>query len=251
MNIDPAPSGSIGGSLRFIIPNLLTGANMLCGYLSIISATQGQLTTAAWLILVAGIFDLIDGRVARLLNGSSSFGAQFDTLSDQLSFGLAPAYLIFRVAGQADTNLIAGFSFLYALAVSFRLARFTVAAKNPAGDVFSGLSSPVAAATLATFIVFLGRGGAGAASDHAGLVLICGGLLAVLMVSRLRFPAFKQLRLRETSGRFVIGIFVLGIAVNAFAPSVLLFPSFAIFIVGVLIWNLSQLTQLIPTGIQE
>src|SRR4051794_13169599 len=123
-------------NVKALIPNTLTAANMLCGLFAALYLFEGNVEGAAWAIIIAGVFDLVDGRVARLLKCSSEFGENFDTLSDFASFGVAPALLIFKVAG-ADSlaGLLGG---AYLLAVAFRLARFGVKSRKVKKGLFEG-----------------------------------------------------------------------------------------------------------------
>src|SRR5262245_45120741 len=130
---------------KVLIPNTLTAANIVCGYYSAICSIQGNFTLAAWFILIAGIFDLFDGRLARMLNASSEFGDHFDTLSDLISFGLAPSILIYKTFLEGLPASAWIISLLYLLAVAFRLARFSIKSNVSKKNFFQGLSSPPAA----------------------------------------------------------------------------------------------------------
>ena len=136
----------------FLLPNALTTAAMFAGFYSIISGINGQYVTAAVAVVVAGVLDGLDGRVARLTNTQSEFGVQYDSLSDLISFGLAPALLSFNwsLSTLRDVSPLAGklgwlAAFLFAACAALRLARFNAQAQNADKTYFQGLASPAAA----------------------------------------------------------------------------------------------------------
>ena len=110
--------------LAFFLPNIFTGLNMACGFASMVLASRGLHYEAAMILILGAIFDSVDGRVARLTGTSSSFGEQFDSLSDAVSFGVAPAFLIFNKYLSQYGRLGAVISFVYLLCAALRLARF-------------------------------------------------------------------------------------------------------------------------------
>ncbi len=138
---------------RSVIPNLFTAMNMFSGFLSIINASQGKFIYAAWLIIVAGIFDALDGVMARLTKSSSELGVELDSLSDVVSFGAAPAFLIystylhqFEVAGIIISSLLM-------IAGGFRLARFNIQLVGFEKSFFRGLPIPISAITISGFVL--------------------------------------------------------------------------------------------------
>ena len=136
-----------------IIPNLFTSMNMFCGFLSIINASQGKFIYSAWLIIIAAIFDGLDGIVARLTNSSSALGVELDSLSDVVSFGAAPAYLIYATELFKLNVFGVIISSLLMIAGGFRLARFNVQLVGFNKEFFKGLPIPTSALTIATFIL--------------------------------------------------------------------------------------------------
>ena len=132
----------------FLLPNLFTSGALFCGFYAIIASMQGDFYAGAVAILVAMIFDGLDGRVARMTRTSSAFGAQYDSLSDMVSFGLAPALLTFNWAltGLGKLGWVA--AFIYAACAALRLARFNVHMESDDTKHFTGLASPAAAAGL-------------------------------------------------------------------------------------------------------
>ena len=215
-------------SSRYVIPNGITAANVICGFLSILAASENQFIPAAWLIIAAGIFDLFDGRVARLFNATSRFGEEFDTLSDFLSFGIAPAFLYYQYLFREMGILGATLAIVYLLSVAFRLARFAMNTGKPSTGFFQGLSSPVSACTGVSFVLFTspGNGGHSIPETHLGpefaVFLILG--LALLMVSNLRFPSFKSTNWRSPRGILALICLCILIGVALKNPRQFVFP---------------------------
>ena len=164
----------------FLLPNLFTSGALFCGFYSIIAGMQGDFYAGAVAILVAMVFDGLDGRVARLTGTNSAFGAQYDSLADMVSFGVAPALLTFNWAltGLGKVGWVA--AFIYTACVALRLARFNAHKENDDTTHFTGLASPPAAATAAC-LVWMGptHGWTGPALDwvHALLLTAPGSLM--------------------------------------------------------------------------
>jgi CDP-diacylglycerol---serine O-phosphatidyltransferase len=186
------------------VPNAVTSTNLLLGFFSILAslgalrAAQGDrahaLATACWLILWAALGDVLDGKLAKLLKAGSDFGMYLDTFADAVSFGMAPAVLLYAAflkdAGGSPFFALAPLG--YFLAACFRLARYNVQTAGPARFGFVGVPTPTAALIATTFYL-----GFGAASPAPALVAGLTGVVAVLMVSPLRYPALKGLKGRE------------------------------------------------------
>jgi CDP-diacylglycerol--serine O-phosphatidyltransferase len=209
--------------------NIMTAGNLFCGFFAILVAFDGHPQIAGWLILFAAVLDAFDGKAARLFGGGSKFGIQFDSMADMVSFGAAPAALIYSVAFN-DLGL-AGLivAFVPVLATAVRLARFNVSAKGGHHD-FIGLSSPLHACLVASFVVMsFNRWDAIVDSNVlAGLVL----LTSALMVSRLPLPGLPRFTLREP-GYNTIKVLVL-LACLGFVvinPALNIFPTLATLVV--------------------
>jgi len=171
-------------------PNLFTTGNLFCGFYSIISSLNANYSLAAYLILAAALFDLFDGRVARMLNGVSEFGKQYDSLSDLLSFGIAPvvlAYLCWLVDMPRAFWLV---SFLFVSCGALRLAKFNVISSNKSGDFFSGLPIPVAASTIASGFLFLRHVDITYGWGYQAVVAMC--ILSLLMISPVNYRSYKK-----------------------------------------------------------
>jgi len=181
----------------YLLPNLITTGALFAGYFAIVSAIAGRFETAAIAVFVAGVLDGMDGRIARLTNTQSAFGVQYDSLSDLVSFGLAPSLVMYTWSlstlsdyGPVPAKIGWAAAFLYAACAALRLARFNTQVGTVDKRYFIGLASPAAAALLMSFVwtcVDLDISG----SDAAPLALAVTLAGAGLMVSRMRFVSFK------------------------------------------------------------
>lgn len=181
----------------YLLPNLLTSAALFAGFYSIIAGINGKFEDAAIAIIVAGLLDGLDGRVARLTNTQSDFGEQYDSLADLISFGLAPALLAFNwsLSSLSEISVFTGklgwlAAFLFVACAALRLARFNTQVGIADKRYFQGLASPAAAGTLVFTIWFF------VANDVAGstvrwMIFFEIIVLAVLMFSRVRYYSFK------------------------------------------------------------
>src|SRR5688500_11117724 len=145
----------IGGAV-YILPNLLTTGNLFFGFFAIMKALQGEFFWAGSAIIIAAVFDMLDGRVARLTKGTSEFGVQYDSLCDLVSFGAAPAIMMFQYGLNAFGRFGWVLCFLFMACGALRLARFNVQSSigKASGD-FTGLPIPMAAAVVATYVAFM------------------------------------------------------------------------------------------------
>jgi CDP-diacylglycerol---serine O-phosphatidyltransferase len=180
-----------------IIPNMFTAMNMFCGFLSIINAASGEYIYACWLIIIAAVFDMLDGTMARLTNSSSALGVQLDSLSDLVSFGVAPAFLIYK------THLInysaAGIviSSLLMIAGGLRLARFNVQLVGFNKSFFTGLPIPSAAIAIASFIIAFYTKEAGYSPSVINYIIPLVVILSYLMVSTIKYDTIPKLSKQE------------------------------------------------------
>lgn len=182
----------------FLLPNALTTGAMFAGFYSIISGINGHYVAAAVAVVVAGVLDGLDGRVARLTNTQSEFGVQYDSLSDLISFGLAPALLAFNwsLASMSELSPLAGklgwlAAFLFAACAALRLARFNTQASSGDKSYFQGLASPAAAGTLVATIWFFNDQGVSGESVR-WLMWFETVVLGLLMFSRVRYFSGKS-----------------------------------------------------------
>jgi len=222
------PSGQRGMRRAIVIlPGAFTSGNLFFGIWSIVEATRGNLDRAAWFIVAAAIMDVLDGRIARMSRTGTQFGAEMDSLVDAISFGVAPAMLVYFMqfkSGEWAWLLC----FLYILAAILRLARFNIEQAGRAKTQFFGLPSPAAGMTVATFIPFSHTPFFGRVLVSlwpwpvalAVLMVMC----ALLMVSLVPYPVWPKMGLRSAKG--LVGIaFTLGfIAAALYVPAYFFFP---------------------------
>lgn len=174
-----------------VIPNLFTALNMFCGFLSILSASEGNFNYSAWLIFTAAIFDALDGLVARLTNSSSELGVELDSLSDIVSFGAAPSFLLYKSFFYSMNTWGIIISALPLIAGGFRLARFNVQLVGFSKSFFLGLPIPSAALTIASFVLaFYQNGYPELISEFITPMIL---VLSFLMVSNIRYETLPKI----------------------------------------------------------
>lgn len=204
---EPAPKREGMKKGVYLLPNLCTTASLFCGFYSVVASLKGEFATAAWAILLAGIFDFLDGRVARLTKSHSEFGVEYDSLVDLASFGLAPGVLVYTWALQAFDRFGWLAAFLFFACGALRLARFNVQSDNVEKKFFQGLPIPVAAYVLATLVIFYDYI-YGIPPLKSWIALFLTVILALLMVSTLRYYSFKQVDFRGRWSFFMLVIIV-------------------------------------------
>ncbi len=180
----------------YLLPNLFTTSALFAGFYSIIAAINDRFEAAAIAVFVAMIMDGMDGRIARLTNTQSDFGTQYDSLSDLISFGLAPALVIYQWSLFNLGKVGWSAAFIYTAAAALRLARFNTQVTNEDKRYFQGLASPAAAALIAG-IVWLGES-IGIPDEKANLLITLPVTVisGILMVSNIRYHSFKQIDLK-------------------------------------------------------
>jgi CDP-diacylglycerol--serine O-phosphatidyltransferase len=183
------------GMYVYALPNLFTSMNLVLGYLAIIAAVEGRFERGAWAILLASVFDTLDGRVARMTNTTSRFGVEYDSLCDLVSFGVAPSILIYYAALKPFGRIGIVVAIVFALCGALRLARFNVMAEVLPKSYFQGLPIPMAAGTICTGIFFAREFSVDI--NHNSVALVLTALIGMLMVSTLRFPSFKDIHFRH------------------------------------------------------
>lgn len=206
----------------FILPSLLTLTSIFFAFYSIIEALKGEFWLAGCLILVAGFFDGIDGKVARLTHTTTRFGLELDSLADVISFGVAPALLMYVWALAPHGRIGWVSAFLFVACGALRLARFNVQSGTIDPKRFNGLPIPAAAAMVATTVLFFNRLELSPA-DFAFYLMLLTLLLSFLMVSSVKFHAFKDLTLVKQKPFSSTVAFVLLLALIAAAPQVVPF----------------------------
>lgn len=209
-----------------ILPNAFTLGNLFFGFWAIIAALRGQYAMAAWLIFAAAVADGLDGRIARLARTNSRFGVELDSLVDLVSFGIAPALLVYELLLQTG-DWSWTLAFLYAAAVAMRLARFNVEQGGIAKKHFHGLPSPVAGVTVTSFYPFSQTEFfTTQLANWPWTQLIGGGMIVLggLMLSHVIYPAIPRLSPTTARGRASIGFMLLCVALLIWNPQLVVFP---------------------------
>jgi CDP-diacylglycerol---serine O-phosphatidyltransferase len=177
-------------SFAFFLPNTFTALNMACGFGAMMQSFRGEFYFACMLIVLAAVFDTMDGRVARLTGTQSQFGEQFDSLSDLISFGVAPAILFYFRFLQDAGRLGMVVSFFFMLCGALRLARFNANIERVKSDYFQGLPIPGAACAILSFVLISLN--FPIVADYQSLVIGYLVFYGVLMISNIPFPSFKN-----------------------------------------------------------
>ena len=226
---------------QVLAPSIFTMGNMACGFYALNAANAGVFSAAATAILGGIAFDMLDGRVARLVHGESSFGVEFDSLADFLTFGVAPAHMMCQLLLKDYGVWGYVVAFVYALCGGLRLARFNAVAQSGQGSKthFTGLPIPAAAGCVASFVLLYEVVEAADPSNPLGVFMaaiprlaVAGpffmAVLAFLMVSTIPYGAFKQTDLLQRANRPLLGV-VLGALTALY-----LWPTRALFVISMI-----------------
>jgi CDP-diacylglycerol---serine O-phosphatidyltransferase len=194
MNMENSPSNIRIRKGIYVLPNLFTSASLFCGFYSIIASFKDNVVPAAIAVLVSVIFDGLDGRVARLTNTTSKFGAEYDSFADVIAFGVAPAVLAYTwsLSIYGKFGWIA--AFLFVLCGALRLARYNIQIGIIESKVFNGLPIPAAASVVATTVIFFDYSGA-EGQFYSISILVSVFILSLLMVSGVKYYSFKDMSL--------------------------------------------------------
>ena len=205
----------------FLLPSLLTTANLFCGFFALLLTVQARYVEASIAIFVAMVMDLLDGRVARLMNATSQFGGEYDSLADVVSFGVAPGFLVysFALAGLGRPAWFA--AFLFVICAALRLARFNVYTGVTDKRYFIGLSTPAASGVVCSTVIFL----QGVPPPRGVAVAMAVGtyLVALLMVSTFKYWSFKEVGWAQRHPAQTLLAVVLGVMIVATSPDLFLF----------------------------
>jgi len=212
----------------YVLPNLFTTAALFAGFFAIVQAMQGDFERAAMAIFIAMVLDGLDGRVARLTHTQSAFGAEYDSLSDMVSFGAAPALVMYEWALR-DLGRVGWIAaFVYCAGAALRLARFNTTLEVIDKRFFQGLPSPAAAALVAGLVwvmIVSGVSGAEVRLLACALTIFAG----VTMVSNIRYYSFKDINLRKSVPFFSVAAIALGFALVSLSPEMTLFGFFVVY----------------------
>lgn len=228
MEIETAPSEKKQRRGIYLLPNLFTTAALFAGFYAIVAAMGERFEAAAVAIFVAMMLDGVDGRIARMTHTQSAFGAEYDSLADMISFGLAPALVVYvwSLSGLGKVGWLV--AFIYTAGAALRLARYNTQVASTDKRYFQGLPSPSGAALMAG-LVWLGSDYALAGEDVAGLAMAVTLAAGLLMVSNIRYHSFKELDLRGRVPFVAILAVVLVFVFVSSHPPLVLFSAFLIY----------------------
>ncbi|MFQ5470160.1 MAG: CDP-diacylglycerol--serine O-phosphatidyltransferase [Gammaproteobacteria bacterium] len=215
----------------YFLPNLFTTAGLFAGFYAIVAAMGGRYEAASIAIFVAMIMDGIDGRLARITNTQSDFGAEYDSLSDMIAFGLAPALIVYVWSLSSLGKLGWLASFIYTAAAALRLARFNTQVGTTDKGYFQGLASPAAAALIAG-LVWLGAEHGIDGESLSFLAFILTVFAGLLMVSNVRYRSFKDFDIKGKVPFVAILMLVLVFAFISINPPTILFTLAVIYMIS-------------------
>lgn len=216
-----------------LLPNGFTLGNLLFGVWAIVLASRGDFSQAGWMVVFGGIMDALDGRVARMTKTGSAFGVELDSLVDAITFGVAPAFIMFFAVLRQEGSAWM-FAFFFIAAAVMRLARFNVEQGGRAKTAFHGLPSPAAGITLASYVWF-------SQSPLYEQVAIPGVpwheamkwvmlLLAFLMISHVLYPAITNIGVRSLGQIVQLAVVLVGLSILVFRQEEYLFPALALYV---------------------
>ena len=221
----------------YMLPNTLTLCGMFCGFYAIMSAINGNFIYAAWAIILANIFDGLDGWIARLTGTTTRFGVELDSLSDLVAFGVAPAVMMYKWSLVPFGRLGWAAAFLFVACGALRLARFNVQTGAPGSKAFKGMPIPGAATILASVVIFYYwyevREDVPDMHVFYPMFTIA---LALLMVSTLRFHGLKEIDFKEKKPFWVLIVFVIVLFFLLVHPQAAIF----IFAMAYLVWGIIE-----------
>lgn len=220
----------------FLLPNLFTTAALFFGFAAIVQAMNARFDRAAIFIFVAMVLDGLDGRVARLTKTQSAFGAEYDSLSDMVCFGAAPALVVYEWALLSLAKFGWAAAFLYCVCAALRLARFNTMLEVADKRYFQGLPSPAAAALVAGFVWIMDDN----AIDPEGVrwwalaVTVFAGLT---MITSLKYYSFKTINLRRSVPFVVVFLIVIFFVLVSVQPPIILFIGFVAYAFSGYVWS--------------
>jgi len=220
----------------YLLPNLFTTAALFAGFYSIVQAMNGRFDHAAIAIFIAMVLDGLDGRVARLTKTQSAFGAEYDSLSDMVCFGAAPALVVYEWALLSMANLGWIAAFMYCVCAALRLARFNTNLDIVDKRFFQGLPSPSAAALVAGFVWIMDDNAIDPENVRwwAFAVTV---FAALAMVSNFPYYSFKTINLRRSVPFVVVFLIVLFFVLVSVQPAIVLFAAFVAYSLSGFVWS--------------
>jgi CDP-diacylglycerol--serine O-phosphatidyltransferase len=228
----------------YLLPNLITTANLVFGFLAIVHSFKGEFVRACWFIVIGAICDSLDGRVARMAKATSPFGVQYDSLADLTSFGIAPGVILFAFSLHDLSRFGVSVAAFYCICAALRLARFNVSAEDPSPDrlrkirkgYFQGLPSPVSAGMIVVTVLMQTEFQLIPDELLKYFMLALGLLLALLMVSNIPFPSFKEVNWRTRGKAWILLIPLVFILSVIQVPELTLFLTGFVYLLASLSW---------------
>jgi len=226
----------------YLLPNLFTTANLFFGFYSIISAMKGSFVHASIFIIISVVLDSLDGRIARMTNSMSKFGTEYDSLSDLVAFGVAPALLVYSWSLSYYGKWGWVVAFLFVLCGALRLARFNIQIGIVESKVFNGLAIPAAAAVVVTGILLydylVGEG-----PCHHVLIPVAVAILSLLMVSNVKYYSFKDLNYFSRKPFVSFFLIVLVLLIIVAEPQIMIFTFALGYCLSGPVWTLIKIVS--------
>jgi CDP-diacylglycerol--serine O-phosphatidyltransferase len=219
----------------FLLPNTLTLCGLFFGFYAILASFKGYYIYGAWAILIANIFDGLDGWVARMTQSTTRFGIELDSLSDLVAFGIAPAVLIYSWGLQPFGRFGWGAAFLYITCGALRLARFNVQMGSEESKSFTGMPIPGAATLIASLVLFYTEV-LGSLEERNYIILLIPFLLALLMVSTIRYHSLKEIDPKRRKPFWLLVAIVSAFVLIFMYPEIVIF----IFSLSYMLWGIIE-----------
>jgi CDP-diacylglycerol--serine O-phosphatidyltransferase len=233
--------------LIYFLPNFFTLGNIFCGFYGIISAFHGSYSRAAFVVILAGLFDVFDGKIARATNSTSRFGVEFDSLADLVSFGVAPGVLVYLWALHPLGRVGWLGAFLFVVCGALRLARFNVQVGMVSSDRFVGLPIPCGAGMLVSTVIFheYWFNHVSPTKSHSIPIAILVYGVAVLMVSNIKYRSFKNITLKGKNPFKIMVVASLFLIIMASKPQITFFLLISTYIIFGLLESIPGFNKLL------
>jgi CDP-diacylglycerol--serine O-phosphatidyltransferase len=205
----------------YILPNAITLCGMFAGFYAIVAVLNDHFVVACWAILVAGVFDGLDGWVARLTSSATKFGIELDSLSDVICFGVAPSVMLYKWALQPFGRIGWLAAFLFIACGAMRLARYNIQMGTTERKTFTGMPIPAAAGCALSMVLFWNEMGWTPVKSY--FILVVTVMLAAFMVSTMKFHSHKEVNLRERKPFWALVLLLMGFVAVATYPEIALF----------------------------
>ncbi|OQY29811.1 MAG: CDP-diacylglycerol--serine O-phosphatidyltransferase [Candidatus Cloacimonetes bacterium 4572_55] len=216
-------------------PGALTTGNLFLGFSSIVCSFNDQFLPAAWMIIIGGFLDLLDGKVARLSDNDSRFGAELDSMADMITFGLAPIMLVYKPVLQNYGKIGLLIGFFYIMCGAFRLARFNIQPPKKEKSNFTGLPIPTAAGLIASFILFTNELFGEPGFVWPMLIIFLTITMGVMMISSIEYICFPKFSWKTGKSRAKLILFLIYFCLLAIFPAYVFFPTAVMYLLSGLI----------------